>query len=268
MMHVFRVAYDGHPYHGFQRQPTVTTVEDTLFAALAALDITDDVPPEYSAAGRTDAGVSALAQTIAFDAPDWLTPAAFNTELPPAIRVWAHATPQQTFHAQYHATEREYTYHLYAPDARPDRAHEAAARLSGTHDYHNLTPDDTNTTRTLTITAKPTEPFLRLRVTSTGFPRQLVRRLTTLIHDVATDRTPLSQIDRVLDDTPVSGPNGIQPAPAHPLVLTRVEYDTRFTPDPTAVADTRNRFTDRYTTLLGRAHATRTISGGLPDEPD
>ena len=43
------------------------------------------------AAGRTDAGVSALAQTVAFDAPEWLTPRALNAELPAEIRAWASA---------------------------------------------------------------------------------------------------------------------------------------------------------------------------------
>jgi len=79
-MRAYRVAYDGRPYSGFQRQPDVPTVEGTVLAALGRLGVCelDAIPEGYAAAGRTDAGVSAVAQTVAFDAPDWLAPAAFN----------------------------------------------------------------------------------------------------------------------------------------------------------------------------------------------
>jgi tRNA pseudouridine(38-40) synthase len=76
-MDAYRVAYDGRPFHGFQRQPDVATVEDALFDALRNLGVlADDAakPAGYAAAGRTDAGVSAVAQTVAFEAPEWLTP--------------------------------------------------------------------------------------------------------------------------------------------------------------------------------------------------
>ena len=101
-MYAFRIAYDGQPYRGFQRQPDVPTVEDALLGALRDLDVLPadaDTPPGSAAAGRTDAGVSALAQTVAFEAPDWLSPAAFNSELPESIRAWASADVDAEFHA-------------------------------------------------------------------------------------------------------------------------------------------------------------------------
>ncbi|PSQ01729.1 tRNA pseudouridine(38-40) synthase TruA, partial [Halobacteriales archaeon QS_5_70_17] len=84
-MRAYRVAYDGTTFRGFQRQPDVPTVEGALFGALAALGVYDPDehrPEGYAAAGRTDAGVSATAQTVALAAPDWLTPRALNAELP------------------------------------------------------------------------------------------------------------------------------------------------------------------------------------------
>ena len=47
----YRIAYDGQPYHGFQRQPDVPTVEDALLSALRALDVLEaggDTPPGYA----------------------------------------------------------------------------------------------------------------------------------------------------------------------------------------------------------------------------
>ncbi|ERH00453.1 MAG: hypothetical protein J07HN6_02073 [Halonotius sp. J07HN6] len=38
-MRAFRLAYDGRPFYGFQRQPSVPTVEGALFDALRALSV-------------------------------------------------------------------------------------------------------------------------------------------------------------------------------------------------------------------------------------
>ena len=58
------VAYDGTGYGGFQRQVNAPTVQAALEAALA--QITQE-EVTVVAAGRTDAGVHAAGQTIAFD---------------------------------------------------------------------------------------------------------------------------------------------------------------------------------------------------------
>jgi len=83
-MHAFRLAYDGTGYRGLQRQPYGGTVENALFEALEALDVAFEAgaPVGYTAAGRTDAGVSARAQTVAVEAPEWLRLSALNAELP------------------------------------------------------------------------------------------------------------------------------------------------------------------------------------------
>ena len=100
-MRAFRLAYDGTGYRGFQRQPHGETIEDAVFEALAELGVEfeDGAPVGYAAAGRTDAGVSARAQTVAFEAPTWLTPRAFNGDLPADVRAWAAAEVPPAFHA-------------------------------------------------------------------------------------------------------------------------------------------------------------------------
>lgn len=226
-MRAFRVAYDGRPFHGFQRQPTVSTVEDTIFDALRALDVLDvdaNKPPNYAAAGRTDAGVSAVAQTIAFESPEWLTPSALNSELPAAVRAWASADVPTDFHATHDAASRTYTYHLYAPDADTGLAREALTALSDEGDFHNLTPDDCGTVRTLDGRLERDGDFLVITLCAGGFPRQLVRRVITFVRNVATGTVPFSKIEQVLSPEPLSGPEGIGPASAAPLVLTAVEY--------------------------------------------
>jgi tRNA pseudouridine38-40 synthase len=71
MLRAFRVAYDGGLFHGFQRQPDVPTVEERVFDALRELAMLGSAagkPPGH-AAGRTDANVSAAAQTVSVRVP-------------------------------------------------------------------------------------------------------------------------------------------------------------------------------------------------------
>lgn len=222
----FRLAYDGSHYHGFQRQPDVATVEGELFGALSALGVFagDNRPDGYTAAGRTDKGVSAVAQTVAFDCPAWLSPRALNSELPSPVRAWASTETPPDFHATCDAAYREYTYHLHAPAADLDRARETLATLGGTHDFHNLTPDTDNTRRTLETDLETEGPYLRLTLRSPGFARQLVRRVVGLFSAVAHGNR--GDVDRVLSAERLSGPDGVAAAPPEPLVLTHVEYPT------------------------------------------
>ena len=265
-MRAFRLAYDGAPFHGFQRQPDVPTVEDALFAALARLDLAapdESKPPGYSSAGRTDAGVSALAQTVAFECPDWCSPSALNGELPDSIRAWAAADVAEDFHAGLDARRREYVYHLHAPDVTDDRLADAAHRLSGEHDFHNLTADDSGTVRDLTIDVRRDGDFVAVTVSTDGFPRQLVRRLVTLLAEVGTGERSLDDANRVLAPEPLPGPAGVGPAPAHPLVLATVEYDVAFAVDPDAAALARAVFADSRDEHRGRARVAGSIADGI-----
>ncbi|MEZ3115933.1 tRNA pseudouridine synthase A [Halobaculum sp. MBLA0147] len=343
-MRAYRVAYDGRPFHGFQRQPDVPTVSDAILDALVSLELLaspddphstaasdeSDAPPAaetadapsassasrptpsgYAAAGRTDAGVSAVAQTVAFDAPDWLAPRPLNAHLPDAVHVWAAADVPDDFHATHDATRRRYRYHLVGPHGsldptaeRPtgettpesglslDRARAAAEAVSGTHDFADLTPDETGTERTLSCSVDPVGGISRadavtsgdtatrgsdttggeagavdglvLRVAADGFPRQLVRRLATVVRGVATGETTLDRVRRLLDPEPVATHEGVPPAPPEPLVLTGVDYpDVAFERDDYAVADARAAFETRRRRSRAVAHVAETVLDGL-----
>jgi tRNA pseudouridine38-40 synthase len=260
----YRLAYDGTEFSGFQRQPDVPTVSDTVLDALRVLGVTEDVPEGYAAAGRTDAGVSASHQTIAFDAPDWLSPAALNAELPGEVRAWAGADVPADFHATHDAAAREYTYYLHAPGADLDRARTALDRLAGRHDFHNLTPDETGTVRTLSGTVAGAGDFLVVTVEAGGFPRHLVRRLVTVVDRVAGGDAEPALVDRVLGDESLSGPEGIATAPARPLVLSGVRYPgIEFDVDDDAAATARAVFGDRYARLAADARVADHLSGAV-----
>lgn len=276
MTRAFRVAYDGREYAGFQRQPHATTVEGTLLRALADHGLLDRgdgpthaTPPGYAAAGRTDAGVSAVAQTVAFAAPEWLTPRAFNARLPGSIRVWAAADVDEGFHATHDPVRRTYRYHLYAPpdgdggrsavddgrsaidDGRSgvdDAAvSDALDRLSGEHDFHNLTTDDAGTVRDLSATATRAGNVLVVEVAADGFPRGLVRRIVAVAAAVGRGTADETLLDRLLAEKPVAGEHGVGPAPPEPLVLWDVAYPgVAFAVDAAAAESARVAFGERH----------------------
>lgn len=283
----FRIAYDGRPYAGFQRQPNAHTVEDAILDGLDWLGLVPDdadLPPGYAAAGRTDAGVSALRQTVAFDCPDWCSASALTGSFPPGVKAWAAADVDDDFHATHDATRRTYTYHLYAPKARsrsddPDEdgrpgvgfgasapldadpsgdvryaypavddaaVREAAELLSGEHDFHNFTPDDRNTVRDLTLDVERDGPVLVFTVSAGGFVREQVRRLVSCVQDVGAGERSLGDAERLLGPDPVDGGDGVGPAPPEPLVLTDVAYPgVTFEVDTDAVASARAVFAER-----------------------
>jgi tRNA pseudouridine38-40 synthase len=271
-MRAYRIAYDGQPYRGFQRQPDVPTVEGAIFDAFRALDAfepagaTADRPAGYAAAGRTDAGVSALAQTVAFEAPDWLTPAALNGELPADVRAWASADAPPEFHATHDAASRTYVYHLHAPrDTFDDEdARNALERLTGEHDVHNLTPDEAGTVRDLSGSLRRDEEYLVVRLRAGGFARQLVRRFVTLVAEIGRGERARTSVERVLSPEPLDGAAGVGPATPEPLVLADVTYpDLSFAVDERAAASARTVFHDRAVQRRTGARVAAAVRDGL-----
>ncbi|MES2172129.1 MAG: tRNA pseudouridine(38-40) synthase TruA [Actinomycetota bacterium] len=61
------IAYDGSGFSGWSRQPALRTVQGVLEAALATVFARSGPPPTLTVAGRTDAGVHALAQVAHVD---------------------------------------------------------------------------------------------------------------------------------------------------------------------------------------------------------
>jgi tRNA pseudouridine38-40 synthase len=103
------VEYDGAAFCGWQTQPSGCGVQDHLERALARIA---GEPVCITCAGRTDAGVHALAQVIHFDTRVERPPSAWvrgvNAALPAGVAVlWAREV-REAFHARYSALSRSY----------------------------------------------------------------------------------------------------------------------------------------------------------------
>lgn len=116
------IAYDGSAYHGFQRQREgVPTIQAAIEAALGEIGQVERVC--ILAAGRTDAGVHAVGQAIAFELPGWphgseTLQRALNATLPSDIAVWMIEETRPDFHPRFDALSRTYRYVIRSAQSR------------------------------------------------------------------------------------------------------------------------------------------------------
>jgi tRNA pseudouridine38-40 synthase len=103
------LSYDGTDFNGWQIQPGLRTVQETL--ELAAEQITG-VRPKANASGRTDAGVHAVGQVVNFRTNSPMTPASFikalNVKLPEDVSVRACEEVPESFDANRDAIRKMY----------------------------------------------------------------------------------------------------------------------------------------------------------------
>ncbi len=114
------VAYDGAPFAGWQSQSHRNTIQDYLERAFERVT---GRPVRVHGAGRTDAGVHALAQCAHVDVNKALAPArwmeALNALLPPAIRVLRCRYVSNNFHARLSAKRSSSSALMISPASPP-----------------------------------------------------------------------------------------------------------------------------------------------------
>jgi len=222
-----KVAYIGTEYHGFQVQPDLKTVEGELLRALTELNIVKDRHgANYIAAGRTDSGVHALGQVIAFDTGNQgvAIPRAINSKLR-NIWVWARAEVPQGFDPRRDARYREYRYIMCG---RYDLAILKKAKdvLKGVHDFSNFASPEkgkTSTCKIEYIDLRMEREFTIMDIRANFFLWHMVRKIATAMRMIGSGARDVSWLEQMLD--PARFTEALAPAPAYGLVLKNVEYE-------------------------------------------
>jgi tRNA pseudouridine38/39 synthase len=174
-----QLQYDGSSYIGFaaQADENEETVEKHLFAALLKLHLIESRgASNYSRCGRTDKGVSALRQVVAFNLRSNLPRGAdgvadavagadmvevdycniLNKVLPPEIRALGVSFVSPDFSARFSATYRTYRYFFIRRNLDTEAMLTAARMLVGLHDFRNFckldAPNVTNFEREVVFT--------------------------------------------------------------------------------------------------------------------
>ncbi len=222
-----RLAYLGTAYEGFQIQPNCPTVQAAVIRALyntGALHHENGAGVSFS--GRTDKGVHALDAAVAFEVGDStsVTPRRVNSKLPPDVWTWAHAAVPITFDARRDAVEREYQYFLRERSLDVNSMQRAADLLCGTHDFRNFSNEKKRSTvrRVVTSSIRATGNAIIISIVADSFVWQMMRKIVTALSLVGNGQKSIEWFAQMLN--PRHHVEGVGPAPAFGLVLTRVEY--------------------------------------------
>ncbi|NPV42335.1 MAG: tRNA pseudouridine(38-40) synthase TruA [Anaerolineae bacterium] len=238
------IAYDGTEFKGFQRQRSARTVQCDLENALKKLGWAERT---ITSAGRTDTGVHAEGQVIAFQlewkhsTDDLLN--ALNKHLPVDIRVLRVQYAEADFHPRYSACMRRYRYQVYFggvenpllerfywrvwPKPNLELMNECARLFIGRHDFrvYGKPPNSRSSsfrnvqTANWDLTGDGSQALFR--ISADAFLYHMVRRIVNVLVRAGQGRISQNEICASLERQ-LELPAGI--APAKGLILEEIIY--------------------------------------------
>jgi tRNA pseudouridine38-40 synthase len=221
------IQYLGTRYGGWQSQTNAVSVQQVVEEALAQVFNT---PLRIHGAGRTDAGVHALAQRAHVDVPFAIPPRGvvlgLNQILPPDVRVTRAEEVADDFHARFSAKSKTYEYRIWNAEfadvfaaethahvaQKLDAAvmHGAAQALAGTHDFKVFTvadPETQSTVRTIeSVGVIRDGARVVITASADGFLRYMVRRIAGSLIEAGRGRlAPAALFDEARWTAPAKG---------------------------------------------------------------
>lgn len=241
------LAYDGTAYQGFQRQADgIPTVQA---AVEQAIKIVTQQAVTIAGAGRTDTGVHATGQVIAFEV-EWKHGVdtllrALNARLPDDIALQSLSEESnERFHPRFSALSRRYGYTVLQTSQRQpllrnrawyvrhplrlETMQAAAALLVGQHDFATFgqPPQGDNTVREVFCSEwleLPAQPDILLyRIEATAFLQHMVRRIVAMLVEVGSGHLSVGQFEDNFRLADLALARTI--APPQGLVLEAVRY--------------------------------------------
>ncbi len=245
------IAYDGTRYAGWQKQKTDPTIQGLLEGALTTMT---SAPAVLHGAGRTDAGVHALAMVANFTTATNIPCPGFlkglNSMLPSDIRILTATDTEPEFHARRSACAKTYVYNIcntpvQIPTERLYSAHisgnldidaikDSLVCIQGTHDFSSFEasgsrdPENTNGRGAIReifvaqLNRLKTEDKIRITLIGDGFLRHMVRNIAGTLIQVGKGTITVQGFKKILaaKDRSCAGPT----APARGLFLQKVHY--------------------------------------------
>lgn len=213
------IAFDGTPFHGWQRQQNALSVQQVLEDTLT--EITRS-PTDVIGVGRTDAGVHAQKYTCNFQTecaiPTDKIPLALNALLPDSIVVLAAKEEPLSFHSRFDALGKHYRYQIlnsrcpnpflrdyaffYPQPLDIPKMHRAAQDLLGTHDFSAFCSAGATvktTVRTIyRAEVAQKEELVTLDLYGNGFLYNMVRIITGTLLYVGNGKLPADCIPKLI----------------------------------------------------------------------
>lgn len=248
------IQYDGSAYHGWQFQPSGTTIQGIIQDCI--YQVTGE-RVRVVGAGRTDAGVHAIEQVAAFDVRSSMNISvikrALNALLPSDVRVVHVEEVTADFHPRYSARGKCYVYLIanmkdvpvfvrgYAWRVKEplnlEAMRAASAHLLGRHDFSSFraagcaSKHPLRTIREIGIERLCEAPFLcgglkgefiRISVEADAFLRHMVRTIVGTLVEVGRGNLRSEMVGDILErkERRLAGPT----APPQGLFLKKIFY--------------------------------------------
>ncbi|MGE3245356.1 MAG: tRNA pseudouridine(38-40) synthase TruA [Beijerinckiaceae bacterium] len=238
------IEYDGGPFVGWQRQTNGYSVQQALEEAVTAMS--GEIRSVHGA-GRTDAGVHALAQAAHIDlAKDWRTDSirdAMNAHLRPhPVSVLAAEPVADDFDARFSAVKRHYLYVILNRRAPPaveagrvwhvarrlnaGAMHEAAQLLVGRHDFTTFRASEcqaNSPVRTIDVLdVQRTGDRIEIRASALSFLHHQIRSFAGSLEHVGSGKWTRLDLQAALDARDRKRCGSV--APPFGLYLSGVDY--------------------------------------------
>ncbi len=223
MRYFLKLSYSGAPFHGWQSQPNVQSVQSVIESALSTVL---RAPVAIVGAGRTDTGVNARRMYAHFDAPEITDKGKFllslNRLCGPAVALEDLIRVPDDAHARFDATEREYRYFVsfgkspflspvswHSPSALDTEAmNRAAALLRETEDFTSFAKlhSDARTNICDLREARWDDwnnqygvPGIVFTIRADRFLRNMVRAVVGTLVDVGRGKLSLNDFKNIID---------------------------------------------------------------------
>lgn len=211
--------YDGTNYHGWQTQKNARSVQETLITAAHKFL---DAPVKVQGAGRTDAGVHALAQTAHLESSKKVNPETLrigiNDNLPASVNVLKVENAPALFHARHHAVNRSYLYlvsrrrtafgkrYVWWIKDKLDynKMEQALGVFQGFHDFASFADKRTDKESSTKVNLeglwlKGFDDIIAVRIVGSHFLWKMVRRIVGVTVEIGRGNFTKNDIEKMLN---------------------------------------------------------------------
>ncbi len=225
-----KIAYEGSKFYGFARQPNLRTIEGDLINSLLKNKLIRNLETsKFRYSSRTDKGVSALGNVVAFNtgsfSDDQLDNLNKNLD---NIFAYSFREVQSDFFPRY-AKNRIYRYYLKNDGFDLDTINSACSIFTGKHDFSNFAriEKEKNPIRTVeNINILKKQDFFIIDFYAQTFLWNQIRRMISAIKKVAKAKITLKEVEKALLFPDIKVDYGL--SEARPLILKDVIYNFDF----------------------------------------
>lgn len=244
-MHKYKITleYDGTNYSGWQAQKNAKSIQGTLI--IAAQNFLG-APVEIQGAGRTDAGVHALAQVAHLETAQKINTEnlrmGLNDNLPAGINILRIENAPPRFHARHHAVSRCYLYLIakrrtafgkkyvwwIKDNLDIKKMQQAIGLFSGFHDFTSFADKRMDKEASTKVNVEKAElreldNTIAIRIMGSHFLWKMVRRIVGITAEAGRGKFTAADIEQMLNsysDIPAQFT-----APPSGLFLEKVLYE-------------------------------------------